>query len=101
MSSSSKSSQVIMSSIYSLKVLRKVSFGLIPRKNSILASVWEPYFLIRRKAELLRSVSKLPLFPLVIDLYFSREIICVDSYWNDTYSLLVTWYFLQSMNTVL
>ena len=50
----------------------------------------EPYSLIRRKADLLRSVSKMPLFPLDIDPYFSCENVCVYSNWSDTYYLLVT-----------
>ena len=73
-SSSMRSSQVIMSSIFSLRALRSVSFGLIPRKNPMLASIWESYFLILRNAELLRSVSKMPLLPLAKDPYFSCEI---------------------------
>ena len=67
----------------------------------MLASVWELYFLILRNVELLRSVSKMPLLPLAVDPYFSCEIVWVDSSWNDTYSLLVTVYYLQSVNTIL
>ena len=87
--------------ILSFKALRRVSFGLIPKKNPILASVWESYFLILRNTELRRSVPKMPLLPLAKDPYFSCEIVWVDSTWNETYSLLVTLHYLQFVNTFL
>ena len=92
---------MMMTSFFSIKAFLKVSSGLIPRKNPILAFVYESYFLILRKAELVRSVSKIPLYLLDYDPYFSWDIVWVDSNLKETYPLLVTLHIRQSLNTFL
>ena len=88
-------------SIVSFKVFLKVNLGLILRKNPIPTSVGESYFLIPRKAELVCRVSNIPLFSLEYNPYFSWDIIWLDSRIKGTYSLLVTLYTRQSLNTFL
>ena len=57
----------------------RLVWNLIPRKNPILSSICESYFLILRKTELVCSASNNPSFILENDLYFSWNIVWVDS----------------------
>ena len=56
----------------------------------MLASFWELYFSILRKARFARSVSMIPLVDLYLDPYFSCDKVNVDSSVNEMYILIVT-----------
>ena len=70
-SSSSRSNHVQMLSIFFFRTFRRVSFGLIPRKNPILASVNDWNFCSLMNAKLSRNVSKMPVVPSYLEPYFN------------------------------
>ena len=88
-SSSSKSSQGQISSIFCLSALRRVSFGLTPRKNPMLASFWELNFSIFRNDKFARSVSMIPSDEEYLDPYFICDRVNSDSSVKDIYTRLV------------
>ena len=88
-SSSSKSSQRQISSIFCLSALRRVSFGLTPRKNPMLASFWELNFSIFRNDKFARSVSMIPSDEEYLDPYFICDRVNSDSSVKDIYTRLV------------
>jgi len=59
--------------------VRRVSFGLTPRKNPMLASFWELYFSIFRNAKFARSVSIIPPDEVYLDPYLICERFNSDS----------------------
>ena len=87
-SSSSKSSQRQISSIFCLRALCRVSFGLTPRKNPMLASFWALYFSIFRNARFARSVLMIPPDEEYLDPYFICESVNSDSSVKDIYILV-------------
>ena len=99
-SSLSRSNQRQISSILCLSDYLKVSFGLIPRKNPMLASCWELYFSIFRYARFSRRVSIIPLVELYLEPYFSWEILNSDSRVNEIYIRFVILHSLWSGNSV-
>ena len=60
-----------MSSILCLSDFLRVNFGLIWRKNPILACCWELYFSIFRYARFSRRISIIPLVELYLEPYFN------------------------------
>ena len=65
------------------------SFGLIPRKSPMFASVREWNFCSLMNVRFARSVSKMPVVPSNLEPYLSWDTVCVESKVNERYVRLV------------
>ena len=100
-SSSSRSIQRQMLSIFYFRDFLRVDFGLIPKNNPTLTFVRDWNLIILIQVRFLRNVSKMPLVELYFDSYLSWNTIYGDSGVNDIYICFVILYSMWSKNKVL
>ena len=100
-SSSSRSIQRQMSSIFYFRDFLRVDFGLIPKKNPTLTFVRDWNLIVLIQVRFLRNVSKMPLVELYFDSYLSWDTIYADSGVNGIDIRFVILYSMWSKNKVL
>ena len=100
-SSSSRSIQRQISSIFYFRDFLRVDFGLIPKNNPTLTFVRDWNLIVLIQVRFLRNVSKMPLVELYFDSYLSWDTIYADSGVNGIYICFVILHSIWSRNKVL
>ena len=100
-SSSSRSIQRQISSIFYFRDFLRVDFGLIPKNNPTLTFVRDWNLIVLIQVRFLRNVSKMPLVELYFDSYLSWDTIYADSGVNGIYIRFVILHSMWSRNKVL